>query len=78
MYSRRGKCLQCGKCCLSENCDHLYLNSSDGKYYCRIHNSKEYPIKCRLHPQAPPILIEGCGFYFYDKINDKILGVHEV
>lgn len=75
-YIRKGECLQCGKCCLTENCEHLSVK--DGKAFCLIHDDPDYPIKCKLHPQGPPILIEGCGYYFYDTIDKRKAGVHEV
>lgn len=75
-YSRHGECIQCGKCCLTENCE--YLSWEDDKAVCLIHDDPGYPEKCKLHPQSPPILIEGCGYYFIDDIENRRLGVHEV
>lgn len=43
-----------------------------------MHNRPEYPDKCKLHPQAPPIMIEGCGYYFINITENRKLGVHEV
>ena len=75
-YTRHGKCLQCGTCCLTEDCE--YLTWEGEMAVCLIHDEPDYPIKCKLHPQAPPILIEGCGYYFYEEIEGRKVGVHEV
>jgi len=62
-YKRRGECTRCGLCCANEDCKHL---SWDGhKAVCLIHN-QERPQRCVLFPQAPPIMIAECGFYFVD------------
>lgn len=77
-YVRKGKCNQCGQCCLNEKCDHLFLKQSDGKYYCRIYNSKDRPRKCKLFPANPPIIFENCGYYFIDKVDNRRLGYKEI
>ena len=67
-YERKGKCLQCGWCCKHEDCEHFKDNM------CLIHDDPDRPEKCKLFPAAPPVLHEGCGYYFLDKWNnDKIV-----
>jgi len=76
-YVRKGKCIQCGKCCLNEDCNHLEFQ--DGKAVCLIFGKPERPLRCIRHPQLPPIIIEGCGYYFIDRWeNDRKLGYMEV
>lgn len=63
-YTREGKCIRCGWCCLHEDCDYLEI---DGELAtCLIFGDPVRPNKCVWFPQAPPILNEKCGFYFLD------------
>lgn len=72
-YKRKGKCNNCGACCLHEDCEHLEF--LDGKAICKIHPSiiggELRPPKCPNFPQAPPILFELCGYYFVDLWEDN-------
>jgi hypothetical protein len=62
-YLRKGKCNRCGWCCNYRVCpDHLRF--VDGKAVCLIYSKR--PAECKRFPQAPPILVESCGFYFLD------------
>jgi hypothetical protein len=65
-YNRGGGCKRCGKCCLNEDCEHLQFEE-DGTATCLIFGKPERPKRCILFPQLPPIIIEGCGYYFIDK-----------
>ena len=71
-YRRKGKCLQCGWCCLRENplCPHLKFRD-DGSTVCLIHRKASRPSYCRNYPGNPPILHEGCGYYFLDRWDDN-------
>ena len=62
-YIRKGQCVRCGKCCLNENCEYLELGELST---CKIYNNDKRPDKCRTFPQAPPITIDSCGYYFLD------------
>ena len=74
-YVRKGECLRCGWCCLNEDPPCLHLEQlPDGKYNCKIHKSKERPLRCKLYPSNPPITHLECGYYFIDKWdNNKIV-----
>ncbi len=63
-YTRKGKCNQCGWCCLQEDCEHLEIKN--GLAICLIHDDSGRPDKCKLWPEMPPIPHEGCGYYFID------------
>lgn len=69
-YMRRGQCNRCGWCCSYSNCEHLTF---DGEVaICKIYEDR--PERCRLFPQAPPILISKCGYYFLDTWeNNKVV-----
>jgi len=74
-YERKGECLRCGWCCLHEDppCLHLEIDES-GKATCLIFDSPDRPSKCHNHPGNPPILHEGCGYWFIDKWDsDKVI-----
>jgi len=71
-YERRGQCDQCGICCRQESCK--YFNGKT----CDIFGSPDRPLKCKLFPANPPILFDTCGYYFVDKLDDRMLGVKEV
>jgi len=75
-YIRKGKCLQCGACCLNENCE--YFTWKDKKAFCKIYKESNRPQKCKDFPANPPIIIETCGYYFYDRIEKKILKPREI
>lgn len=67
-----GKCNRCGKCCVNEDCEHL--DCSGTLAICKIYGSQQRPQKCILFPQAPPILISECGYFFKDTWeNNKIV-----
>jgi len=68
-YERMGKCLRCGICCIGEDCEHLLMN--DSKATCVIHDDPNRPMKCILFPANPPIVFEGCGYYFLDLWENK-------
>lgn len=72
-YIRQGNCLRCGWCCLSEDCEHLGWYEQDGemKAHCLIAKSPERPQRCKLFPQAPPLLNEDCGYFFLDRWEGK-------
>jgi len=71
-YIRKGKCNQCGACCLNENCEHLIF-LENGKAFCNIHNKPEHPLKCRIYPANPPINFNTCGYYFVDKTDNRTI-----
>ena len=71
-YKRMGKCIRCGACCVNEDCEHLVF-LDNGKAFCKIHNSKNRPDKCKTFPQLPPIIFKTCGYYFVDLIERKII-----
>jgi len=74
-YERRGKCNRCGWCCIEEECDQLAWK--DDIAICKIY--KDRFNHCRWFPQAPPILIEKCGYYFLDTWeNNRIVKAKEV
>ena len=75
-YVRKGKCLQCGACCSNENCEHLTWKN--GKAVCAIHKDPSRAQKCKEFPANPPIIIETCGYYFYDTIEKKVLKPREI
>jgi hypothetical protein len=73
-YIRKGQCNQCGWCCSHEDCE--YLGWKEGRAYCKIHPSltggeDKRELKCKLFPEAPPILNEKCGYYFIDLWEDN-------
>jgi hypothetical protein len=71
-YERRGQCIRCGFCCQQENCEHLSFDE-DGLATCLIHE-EERPLRCSLYPANPPIVHEGCGYWFIDLYeNNKIV-----
>lgn len=75
-YKRQGECNRCGWCCLQEDPPCPYLKKEeDEKYSCTVFNdpSKRYA-RCYLYPDGPPIIHEGCSYYFIDTLdNDKII-----
>jgi hypothetical protein len=72
-----GECKRCGRCCLSEDCEHLSF--LDDIATCLIHDSKDRPPRCVNFPAAPPIMIEECGYYFIDTLeNNKIIKPKEI
>lgn len=75
-YTRKGKCVQCGACCLHEDCEHLIF--FDQKAFCNIHSDKDRPKKCKIFPADPPIIFETCGYYFIDKVDNRKLGYREI
>lgn len=62
-YLRKGKCNRCGWCCEYRVCPE-YLRYDGDIAICTIYKNR--PGECKRFPQAPPILHEGCGFYFLD------------
>ena len=76
-YIRTGKCNRCGWCCESENCEHFNPSENGNQSSCNIHDGNR-PQKCIEFPANPPILYEECGHRFYDRWENKLLGVREV
>ena len=75
-YKRAGNCKRCGQCCLTVNCDHFEMGEVAT---CKIHDSPDKPSDCELFPEAPPIMIKGCGYYFLDIWeNNRIVREREV
>ena len=77
-YKRQGQCNRCGECCLNENCEHFQMGNP---VTCKIFNSPDRPLKCKLFPEMPPIpkQFKECGYYFLDTWEDnRIVGVKEV
>lgn len=71
-YLRKGSCLQCGWCCLEENCEYLLWDND--KAVCSIYDTDFRPDRCKTFPQAPPILNPACGYYFLDRWeNDRVV-----
>jgi len=74
-YIRKGKCNRCGECCINEDCEHLIWESDIA--ICLIYKNRFD--RCKWFPQAPPILIEKCGYYFLDTWeNNRIVKAKEV
>ena len=65
-YMRTGSCIQCGACCLNENCPHL-KKREDGKFDCLIHDDPNRAEKCKIFPANPPIIFKTCGYEFRDR-----------
>lgn len=61
-YIRKGQCNRCGWCCKYHGCKDLIME--DGKAICTIYDKR--PDRCRVFPEAPPILTETCGYWFED------------
>jgi len=38
-----------------------------------VHGTGKMPKGCSLHPMLPPIKHEGCGYYFIDTQENKIV-----
>lgn len=75
-YTRHGKCVRCGQCCINEDCDHLSW-LEDGSAFCLIHK-EERPQKCKTVPQLPPIIFKTCGYSFRDLTNNRIIKPGEI
>lgn len=75
-YERRGECIRCGVCCIKEDCE--YLKFENNKATCLAFNKPERRSYCKDWPEAPPIVYKSCGYYFYDKIEDKELHYMEL
>ena len=72
-YVRSGECIRCGQCCTNEDCEHFEMGEPAT---CLIHE-RERPLRCAEFPANPPILFEGCGYYFLDTWEDnKIVKRH--
>lgn len=69
-YVRKGKCVRCGQCCINEDCEYLTWEK-DETATCLIFGKEERPLMCSLFPEMPPILLEGCGYYFLDTWEDN-------
>jgi len=63
-YLRQGQCDRCGWCCEQRVCPDYLRYDKEGKAVCTIY--PQHPGECQRFPQAPPILVESCGFYFLD------------
>lgn len=61
-YKKQGECNRCGWCCRYHGCEFVVME--EGKAVCLIYDDR--PNRCKVFPEAPPILHEGCGFYFLD------------
>lgn len=70
-YERQGQCDRCGLCCLNEKCEHLVFKGKTAS--CSIHDDPDRPLKCKLWPELPPIPFEGCGYFFLDLWENKIV-----
>lgn len=74
-YELRGECNRCGACCELEGCEHfsrdVHLNG-----VCAIYPNRME--MCRNYPAAPPIMIESCGYRFYDTWENEELGSKEI
>lgn len=77
-YEARGECRRCGACCKVEDdgkpCKHLSFE--DGRAVCSIYDSRFD--RCRNFPSAPPVMIDTCGYRFYDTWEDRELGPKEI
>ena len=71
-YIRKGECLQCGACCLHENCDNFIFLKNDNAF-CNIHIDKDRPEKCKIYPANPPLNFKSCGYYFIDKTDNRTI-----
>ena len=70
-YRREGECNRCGWCCSHENCENFVMEN--GIATCLIHGC-DRELKCTLYPSAPPIVHEGCGYFFVDTLeNDAVI-----
>ena len=77
-YERRGQCVRCGVCCLKEECEH-FVDAHDGQSAtCKIFGKPERPSKCTDFPYAPPIMVESCGYYYYDHLEERVLKCKEM
>jgi len=66
-YVRKGECVRCGWCCRADGCEHLKIEN--GMATCMIYADRFK--RCRLWPEMPPILYEGCGYWFVDTWEDN-------
>jgi len=62
-YKRQGSCKRCGWCCEYHGCPDVIYDEK-GMAICTIYDDR--PDRCRVFPEAPPILHKECGFYFLD------------
>ena len=77
-YVREGRCIQCGSCCLQEDCPH-YDAGNGATSTCKIHDMPDYPERCRLYPSNPPTIFRKCGYYFVDTLEgNRVLKIGEV
>ena len=68
-YKRQGECNRCGDCCVNENCEHFEVGSLAT---CKIYDSPDRPLKCRLFPEMPSLKPnKRCGYYFLDTWEDN-------
>ena len=65
-YIRQGKCNRCGWCCEQEDCEHLERGEMAT---CKIYDERFE--RCWRYPEMPPIMHEGCGYYFLDTWEDN-------
>ena len=71
-YERQGECNRCGECCVNEECEHLEIDEETEMATCRIYDSLDRPLRCKLFPDMPPIPKEfqNCSYYFLDTWED--------
>lgn len=78
-YIRKGKCNRCGWCCLNEDPPCPYLKKEGDKYTCTIFNEpKKRFVRCKMYPDAPPILHKECGYWFIDTWEDNKIVTRKV
>ena len=69
-YELLGKCNFCGDCCRNESCEWFIGD--------RCNHYKKRPPKCQNYPSAPPIIHKRCGYYFWDRWENKIVKPGEI
>jgi len=45
---------------------------------CKIHDSSDRPLKCKLFPEMPPIVFSQCSYTFFDEWENRILKAGEI
>ena len=55
---------------MNENCEHFEVGEPAT---CKIYDSPDRPLRCKLFPEMPPIPreFEKCGYYFLDTWEDN-------
>jgi hypothetical protein len=70
-YRRVGECIRCGRCCANEDCEHFTPATETEPAICAIWGDPERELKCTEWPPNPPIVIEGCGYKFVDRVDEE-------